>query len=182
MDADGIVEGVILIYRDMTEKRLAKDELLRQHWALQAISRSNRAMVSAGTEQEFLDDICAALTADNRYSLAWIGRAENDAKKSVHIVAKAGIAINYLDGLEVTWDESPTGLGPTGVCIRKDRIEIHNKLIEEATFSPWREKALKVGIRASLSIPIHLNGRVAGAVVIYGNDFDVFSDSEVTLF
>ncbi|WP_374380921.1 HD domain-containing phosphohydrolase [Dongia sp.] len=180
--ADGSLEGVILIYRDMTEKRQAKDELLRQHWALQAISRSNRAMVSADGEEDFLNSICAALTADNRYSLAWVGWAEHDAEKTIRIIAKAGVAQDYLDGLNITWDESPSGRGPTGSCIREDRVEVHNKLIDEAAFAPWRERALNVGIRASVSIPIHLDGRVAGAIVIYGNDFDVFSQSEVTLF
>jgi PAS domain S-box-containing protein/putative nucleotidyltransferase with HDIG domain len=181
-DKAGKVEGVILIYRDMTEKKRSQEEVLRQHWALEAISRANKAMVSDDDEGSFLGHICEAVTADNRYSLAWIGWAEDDAAQSVRIVAGHGIAKAYLDGLKTSWGDNANGRGPTGKSIRFNRTEVHNKLIEEETFGPWLERARQAGIRASISVPIRIDNRAAGALVIYGNDFDVFAAREVALF
>jgi PAS domain S-box-containing protein/putative nucleotidyltransferase with HDIG domain len=181
-DKAGKVEGVILIYRDITDERHAREERQRQHWALEAISRVNKAMVSVDDEESFLGHICEAVTADNRYSLAWIGWAEDDAAQSVRIVAGRGIAKAYLDGLKTSWGDNANGRGPTGKSIRFNRTEVHNKLIEEETFAPWLERARQAGIRASISLPIRIDNRAAGALMIYGNDFDVFAVREVTLF
>ena len=48
------------------------------------------------------------------YRLAWVGFAEHD--KRVKLVASWGAAADFLDSLNLTWDETASGRGPTGTA------------------------------------------------------------------
>ena len=170
------------IGRDITERKHAEQNLKRLNWALRALGQSNSALVHAGTEEELFQSCCDAIAGHEGYPLAWIGLARDDATHSVEIVARAGTALAYMQGLEVSWGDTPLGRGPTGVAIQSGTAQVVNNLAENAAYLPWREKARANGLASSISLPMRIDGAVAGALVVYGREAQAFGRGEVQLF
>lgn len=181
-DSSGKISGVVAIFHDITEKKAASEELSRKAWALAALSECNRALVFAGSEAQLLQNICVAITRQNRYLLAWVGWAEHDAESTVAIAAASGSAISYLEGIQISWADNALGNGPTGRSIRLGRTEVNNDSVQNPAFLPWLERAERFGLSASLSLPFRIDGRIAGALVVYAGERNAFQASEVGLF
>lgn len=181
-DAAGRITGLVTIFHDITEKKRAGDELVRNAWTMSVINAANRALLFADDEASLLRDICQAITLQDRYPLAWIGWAEPDPPHNVCTAAAAGSALQYLDDMRVSWADDAYGNGPTGVSIRSGQAVVNNDAIENPAFSPWRERAERFRLRASLSVPFRIEGQVAGALVVYAREVDAFREAEVQLF
>ena len=64
-----------------------------------------------------------------------------DAARSVELIARAGKAQSYLDGISISWADVPEGRGPTGRVIRTGEIQIVSDFGAEPAFAPWRARA-----------------------------------------
>jgi putative nucleotidyltransferase with HDIG domain len=87
-----------------------------------------------------------------------------------------------VDDLQVSWGDNELGNGPTGKSIRLGLAQINNILSQNIAFSPWKSKAEKLGIRSSVSLPVRIEGKVAGALTVYAKDVNAFGSDEVELF
>jgi signal transduction histidine kinase len=113
--------------------------------------------------------------------MVWIGYAQNDSLKSVVPVAHYGFEEGYIDQLNISWDETERGKGPTGTAIRTGKYSLCRNMITDPTFGPWRESALKRGYASSLVMPLISEGKPFGAISIYSKEPDPFSDAEINL-
>jgi diguanylate cyclase (GGDEF)-like protein/PAS domain S-box-containing protein len=148
---------------------------------LRMLSSCNQLLVRASDESELLGGICNLIVDVGGYRMAWVGMAENDAEKTVCPVAIAGAGANYLEGVRITWDSSPTGAGPTGRAIR-ERVPIVCASVEaDPSYSPWRAEALAHGYRASVGLPLILDSGKVGALAIYSERTPAFEPEEVAL-
>ncbi len=126
--------------------------------------------------------MCARLslkTADSAWS--WIGFAENDEAKSVRPVAHAGLDEGYLETLQITWDDTERGRGPTGMAIRTGKVAVCRNMLTDPAFTLWRDGALKRGYASSIVFPLRADDKVFGAITIYSKEADPFSEEEVKL-
>ena len=146
---------------------------------LLALRHSSFAMMHAKDEISYLNDICRIIIDDCGYSMVWIGFAEED--KKVRPVVYSGFEANYLKTLNVTWDNTEHGNGPTGIAIRTGELGICEDMQTDPKFKPWREEALKRGYNSSVGIPIVNDGKVLGAITIYSEETDPFSEKEKEL-
>ena len=149
--------------------------------ALRACSRSNRAMIAATEEAQYLQDVCRIVVEDCGHALVWIGYAEEDGEKAVRPVASSGFEEGYLESLRITWDDSERGRGPTGTAIRTGLPAVCRDMQKDPQFAPWRGEALKRGYASSVVVPLLDETRAFGAVSIYSREADAFSDDEVGL-
>ena len=174
---------VLITLTDITRVKQEHRDLQRRSWALRALSNCNKALVISRTESAMLQGVCEAVVADSDlYLLAWVGWAEHDEKKSVRIAASAGGAVGYLENIQVSWADETIGSGPTGMAIRNGRTVINKDPKHNPKFTPWLEKALSLGIRASIAVPILVEGKVVGSLMVYANDEEAFDAEEVKLF
>ncbi|BBL72223.1 hypothetical protein MoryE10_28290 [Methylogaea oryzae] len=180
-DDAGAIQGVVGIFADITERKRAEEELRRVNWALRALSRSNSALIHAESEENQFQTCCETVTSDGFYPLAWIGWALDDAEKTVQVRAAAGPARDYLQGLRVSWGDNALGRGPTGTVIRSGVTYVNNDLAGNPAFAPWREKARRAGLAASIVLPIKIGGATLGALNIYAREPDAFGAAEVAL-
>jgi GAF domain-containing protein len=101
------------------ENRTSEEELSRLNRTLQTLYQCNDALVHATDEQELFESVCKILVEVGGLRLAWVGRCEEDAEKTVRPVAMAGYGLDYLDKAQISWSESTErGRGPTGVALR----------------------------------------------------------------
>jgi putative nucleotidyltransferase with HDIG domain len=138
-------------------------------------------MASSVDEHQLLLDLCRNATIAGRHRLAWYGRLAHDGSHRIAPVAAAGDAVEYVDGLRVTWDATPYGQGPGGQAARTGRVvTIDDTTInldaDSPQFEPWRARAAQFGLRSNTSIPVWVHGRVDGVLCIYSDSVGVFDD------
>jgi PAS domain S-box-containing protein len=178
---DGRVAGLQGVARDIGERKQAEAELLRLNRTMKALGDSRQAMIMAGTEAVYLDEICRIVVEECGFSMVWIGYAENDPARTVRPVAQAGLGSDYLETVRITWGDDELGRGPTGTAIRTGRLTGCRNMAGEPDFAPWREQALKRGYSSSLAFPLLKEGRAFGALTIYAREAGGFSEGECKL-
>jgi PAS domain S-box-containing protein len=166
---------------DISENKKAQEELIRLNRTLDARSKSSQAMMHNSDEKEYLDNVCEIIIKDCGHAMAWVGYAQNDKRKTVKPVAYFGFDQGYIDQMNITWDESPNGSGPTGIAIRTGRPSICRNMLTDPSFRPWREAAIRRGYASSIVLPLKSEGKTFGALTIYSKDPDPFTDAEVDL-
>jgi PAS domain S-box-containing protein len=178
---DGKTIGVVLVFRDITERRKDEETLRKLNRTLRAISDSNQALMRATDEASFLQQACKIIVKDCGYKMVWVGLAEDDEAKSVHPVASAGLGEDYLKSLNVTWADTERGRGPTGKAIRTGEPQLCQNMRTDPAFQPWREEALKRGFVSSIALPLRSGGKVFGALTLYSTNPGACSQDEIKL-
>ncbi len=122
--------------------------------SLLLLSMCNEAVARAYSEIDLLQEVCRIAVANGGYLMAWIGLAEHDEAKSVRPVAQAGYESGYLDTVNITWNDSERGNGPTGKTIRTGKTSVMRHIRTNPEFMLWRDAALQLGYQSSIAIPL----------------------------
>jgi len=160
--------------------RQAEKRIMHLNSVLHAISHINQLIIREKTLEKLLQGVCDILIETRGYRLAWIGKAEDS---TFHVVpfAQAGFEEGYLKSITITWDDSPSGRGPTGTAIKTRQHSVMRDIPNDPRFAPWREQAMKRGYSSSLALPILVGTRVWGALNVYSEFKDAFDDEEIRL-
>jgi PAS domain S-box-containing protein len=164
----------------MTRQR-TDQELRKYNRMLKALSKSSQAMTKVKNEDQYLQEVCRIVVEDCGHALVWVGFAENDEARTVRPAASAGFEGGYLENLNITWDETDRGQGPTGTAIRTGKVGMCRNMATDPAFLPWRAQAAKHGFSASIVLPLMEGTKAFGALTIYSREVDPFSDDEVRL-
>jgi PAS domain S-box-containing protein len=180
-DSEGRVEGAISLALDITDRRRSEEALWKVNRALKMLSECSHALVRAANEESLLHSICQIVVEEGGYRLAWVGIAITDEKKTVVPTAQAGYEEGYLESLNITWDDTERGRGPTGTAIRTRKPSIAKDILNDPNFAPWRAEATKRGYASSIALPLITNDRALGTLNIYAEETDAFNEEEVEL-
>ncbi len=180
-DSEGQFDGAISLALDTTGHRRSEEALWKVNRALKMLSECNHALVRAANEEDLLHEICQIIVDKGGYRLAWVGIAITDEKKTVVPMAQAGYEEGYLESLNITWDDTEKGRGPTGTAIRTRKPIIAKDILNDPNFAPWRAEATKRGYASSIALPFITNGRALGTLNIYAEETNAFNEEEVEL-
>jgi GAF domain-containing protein len=153
----------------------------RVNRARTTLIEGNRALIRATDEQELLDAICRIAVGLAGYSLAWVGFAEDDERKTVRPVARYGEATTYLEEISVTWGDDALGRGPTGKAIQTGRVSMARDLAVEPGFETWRVIAARHHLASSIALPLCEDEVAFGALMVYAPEPDAFDDPETEI-
>jgi PAS domain S-box-containing protein len=106
------------------------------------------------------------------YRMCWIGMARPDG--AVEPVASCGDKEGFLQQASVRWDDTPLGIGPVGVAMRKGKPDIIRDVARSPRFGPWRTTAAARGYVSVAAVPLHEDRKVIGALVVYAQARDAF--------
>ncbi len=174
-------QRVVVISRDVTERKEKEVELAKFNRALRALSDSSQAMMRAENEAEYLAEVCKIVVKDCGHPMVWIGFAEQDEGQTVRPAAHAGFEEGYLETLKITWADTERGRGPTGTAIRTGKPSGCVNMLTDPKFQPWRAEAIKRGYASSIVLPLIANDRAFGAINIYAPIPEAFSEEEIKL-
>ena len=175
-------EGAYLIASiDITETKKVQEELLQLNRTLNAHSKSSQAMMHSNNEFKYMNEVCKIIIEDCGHSMVWVGYAQNDKLKTVKPVAYYGFDKGYIDHLNITWDDTEKGRGPTGTAIRTGKPSMCKNMLTDPVFKPWREAAIERGYASSLVLPLISEGKPFGAISIYSRETDPFTENEINL-
>ncbi len=168
--------------RREVEAAAAKDELARSNRALVALGAVNHELIHAEDRETFLSRICRTLVDKAGYDLVWVGMAESGPDRKVRVAGRAGEASEWLDALDVRYEDGARGHGPVGTAIREGRVVSMPRLSEERFYNEWpgRPKALD-RYRSGIAFPLRMGARVAGALSIYDHQGREFGAEEISL-
>jgi PAS domain S-box-containing protein/putative nucleotidyltransferase with HDIG domain len=165
----GEVIGGIEVIRDITERKMAEE---RKGIVYDFVQR-----VNAHPDLAYrLHEICSTVVQLG-YRLAWVGLL-NTRTKEIVPKAQAGFEDGYLSAIKITYDDSPSGQGPTGRAVKSRKPVLQNNITAAPEYTPWREKALKRGYRSSASFPIIEGEEVVGVLNVYSTN-DEFPGKDI---
>ncbi|MEK6303351.1 MAG: GAF domain-containing protein [Acidobacteriota bacterium] len=171
----------------MQEQRKTHDEILnRLNRRLRTLYQCNGMFFQADSEQGLLQSICEILVAGDELRLAWIGYCEDDAEKTIRLVAQAGYDFDYLKRITFSWGEqTEAGQGPFGIAVRTGKACWIDDIRTDPRFSPWRVAALDRGYASCISIPLIADGMrratvdLRGTLNLYSGECNAFDESAV---
>lgn len=168
------------VYRDMTERKRAEDDLHRLNSLYAVLSHVNQAMVHADSHEELLKQVCEISTKYGAFKMTWVGKINLETQQIIPVAA-AGTYRGFLDQVSVYADDRPEGRGTVGISVREGRTCVNNDFLGFPGTRPWREIATRFGFRAIVSLPIRNKGIIYGALVVYADELNFFQDKEVQL-
>jgi PAS domain S-box-containing protein len=178
------VQGKTLLFsiiHDVTEPRRAEDQLRSSKRTLRALGNSRLALLHAVDERTYLEEVCRIIVEDCGHAMVWIGYAEDGEGHPVRPAAWSGFEEGYLETLNITWEDTERGRGPTGTAVRTGQPRICQNMLSDPAFLPWREEALRRGYASSIALPLPGEESALGALTIYSRQPDPFSEEEVKL-
>lgn len=161
------------------------DELDRLNWAVSAFASASAALVQSDDLQDLMEAVCQAIVTQSAYVLAWVVAVDTSSDHSTHLksLSGAGPALGYMDGLALSSSSDfAEGNGPTGRAIRSGRPYLLNDTQTDPVFMAWRERAEHYGIRSSVTVPFKRSGEVTGALLVYANTPQAFSERVLEIF
>lgn len=158
-------------------------ELQGVNRALHTMIGCNRIQSVVNDEKELLQEICNLLTTTVGYKMAWVGYVNDDAEKSISPVVYANCDdCSYVKNARLSWSaDSPYGQGPGGISIREKRVVICNDFQTDERMAVWKKLAAECGFASAISVPLVIDDKSIGALLIYSERSDAFDEMEVSL-
>jgi len=179
-DKSGRIVGIVEINRDVTRQKKFEKEIKHLNRVLRAINEVGSVITRERDRDSLFQSVCEILQRVRGYRMVWIGVPREETGEVVP-VAKAGVDDGYLERVRITFDDSETGMGPTGMAIKTRKPQVVRDISSDENYAPWREEAMKRGYRSSASVPIVCGDRVYGTINVYSDSSDVFTEEEMEL-
>lgn len=145
---------------------------------LLAVNESSNRMARMRESAELYRFLCESAREMFDLRMVWLGLVDSSSPV-VRPVASAGMEADYLSAIRVTWDDSPTGSGPTGRCIKTGLTQTMD--VTDSSFSTWRAEAEKRGYASSAATPLLVGDRCLGALSFYSMEPGFFSERRCEL-
>lgn len=165
-----------------TDAERAEDPLRRLNRTLQVVSACNRALVRAKSEEELLHDICQTISDGFGNAMVWVGYAEHDAARTVHIAAQV---IRKIDREIIipalTWDDSGRGRGATGTAIRTGKLHIKTAAERGRYNNKWWDCPKTCDICSIAAFPLKNLQGTFGALSLCSSEVSAFGEQEAAV-
>ncbi len=137
-------------------------------------------MRATSTPEELLSLICELSVDSMDVKLAWVGLTDQENMRVIPIASTEDKG--YLKNIQIRYDDSPLGKGPTGTAIREKRTVIQQSIPTDPTYKPWREEAMKRGFVTSAAVPLIFGDVCLGALNLYSDQPNFFSEERLRIF
>ncbi len=155
--------------------------LERLNRVLRTLSLANQALVRSPDETALLREFCSVIVEHGAFLGAWVGYREDGPAGTIRPAAQAGPLEGYLEAITLSWNDVARGsLGPAGTSIREGRTVVSVDASADAALA-WRDEMLGRGIRSLVALPLKIDDRAFGTLVIYAGDPNAFGAGEISL-
>lgn len=172
---------------DVSERRRLDASLSESEASLQlrltmlkALYAGANALAHSLDEQQVSEIVTQTCVLTFSAQLAWVGTADPDGH--VQRLAHYPLENAYLRNMQVRWDATPSGYGPTGQAIRTGVAVVVRDIDTDPAFQPWRDAARAQGFCCSAAFPLLSRDRAIGALNLYSDQRDFFTPERVEFF
>lgn len=179
LDSNNRIIGLVHVVRDISERKKSEEALALHSRELTELNTASNSLMLITNLGDIYHEICEIIYSVFDLKMVWLGII-NDVNYTVEPVAHAGHEDGYLSAIRVTWDDSPTGMGPVGMAI-KSRASFKMN-INDPSFASWQAEALKRGYEIVLSVPIiYARDKCIGVLNFYSGDTEYFMPDRIKL-
>jgi PAS domain S-box-containing protein len=175
-------EKVILVARDVTERKLKESKIEQLTRIYKVLSNVNHTIVRTRDVVELFNKVCRVIVEDGKFNLAWIGII-NDTNGQLEVKAKYGHNIEYIERINLNVNYEKNYVGPVLISLSNGKNSICNNIDVEykITNPPWRESAIQNGFKSVASFAIKSLGKPIGVLVVYSTVESNFRENEIEL-
>ena len=182
-DNAGSVARLDGIARDITELKEQEQRIARLSRIHAVLSGINSAIVRIRDRQQLFDEACRIAVEHGGFGIAWIGMLE---PKTLDIApaACAGVEAESLiaKSRNTVRTDTPLGGGIVGRALREKRAIYSNDITaERSPGGARRQEAIRRGYRSLISLPLLVEGEVAGSLSLFAKEPDFFDEQEIKL-
>ena len=171
-DEQGDLLGFANITRDITELKEAED-------SLNLLVSGIEEVAQVRSHQSLAQEICRLVAKAFDFRFVWLG--ETVPGGVVRPLFWAGEGGDYLEQMEIRYDDSPQYHGPEGQAIRSGVPAVANDIAAEADFAPWLGIAQEKGFRSVAVFPLSRGSESFGNLSVYSGQTGFFSPDRVRL-
>jgi PAS domain S-box-containing protein len=164
---------------DITQRKLADEEILRLSRLYRVISLVNQTVVRASNAGRLFADICDIVVEQGVFKLAWIGRLDPSSTQVIPI-ASAG-AVDYIKDIQIFSDGRSEEHGPVGTAVREQKPVIQNDFTSGENAAEWQARAAGFGFHGAAAFPVTVDSLPWGALAVYSDVAGYFGDQETEL-
>ncbi|MCC6134541.1 MAG: EAL domain-containing protein [Gammaproteobacteria bacterium] len=177
----GLLYFLLQSWREIivTERQRATEQIHRINRIYLVLSNINQIIVRRKNPTWMMDQACQIVVREGGFRMAWVGIIESETGQ-VRPAVQAGQAGDYPEKTHIAL-VGPYSEGPTGSALRSGRIVACNDIATDPTMALWREAALALGYRASIALPLFVQGAVRGALNLYAGEAGFFDADEIAL-
>jgi len=173
----GDITGVVLVFRDQTEERMAQKQLEAANRLYAFLSDINQAVVHIKNKQDLFDAICRIAVDAGQFAMAWVGEVDEKASM-VKPVACSGRVEDFFDEVVIDLEREGHNTTNTARAILDGTIVICDDVKNSEGQVIHREALLQRGFRSFAAIPLKLNDRAVGNFTLYSDNPGFFSEQE----
>jgi len=177
MSSLGSVADVIALGIERKNNEVSLETYSKELSSLNIASNSLMLIMNL---KDIYQETCNVIYSVFDVKMIWLGIID-EKTFDVRPVAFAGKEDGYLSNIKVTWDNSPFGMGPTGMAIKSKKTYKENTT--DTAFAPWYSEATKRGYNVVVSVPIvYERDKCVGALNLYSDNQDYFTVDRLKLF
>ncbi len=164
-----------------TELTRSRESLLRTNRALRLLAAVKDVIRGADNEQTFFDELCAAVARMSSCPMVYIARAENTPDKPLVIVAQTGFPESWRERIRLSWGDSEQGAGAAGSAVREERTCVVRHVLRDNRYASSRDLLRELGIETIAGLPVRIEERVWGVLVLASLQAEAFDAEEIHL-
>ena len=175
--AEALILALLVIAGEFLIRRRDREQMVRLRRLTDFnmfMAQASQCASQANNEAGLLQEICDMAIRYAHFKIALITRP--DETQRFQMLAISG-ARTYLDNVLISARaDIPEGRGTIGQVWRKGTPIFNASFKENATLAPWKEQALKLGLRSNTALPIYRDGKVWAVFSVYHEKADIFDD------
>ncbi|HEY3379953.1 MAG TPA: HD domain-containing phosphohydrolase, partial [Armatimonadota bacterium] len=179
LDPAGEASGITLQLADVTVANALQTEFISTQRTLTLVSEIKKTLFCATGESELLQQVCEILVAHGGYVAAWAGLAhEENGQRVLRPQACSGLELPTLAQLLVAVDAPRQTHDPLEHAMRLGIVQTLSRLTKVALPQPWLAEAHAQNVGSLMIIPLLVNLKPIGVLVIYAAQPEAFDDAE----
>jgi PAS domain S-box-containing protein len=145
-----------------------------------ALAEILRAITRIDSREDLYREACRIAVERGGFRMAWIGLVD-EASGDIVPVARAGHVAGYLEEIKLSVRDIPIGRGLAGTALRTGKPVVVSDARVDPLFRPWQKEALARGYESAVALPLCVEGRVIGGLMVYASIANAFGAIEVEL-
>jgi diguanylate cyclase (GGDEF)-like protein/PAS domain S-box-containing protein len=174
---NGLVQ---VIFHDITLRRAQEHKIARLSRIQAVMSGINSAILRTQDRDRMLAEACTIAADEGAFHIAWIGLLDDQGHFQPG--AWAGKGSEFMAAISQPHGRVPSSeVGVARRAVATGKSVFENDITRSPGIDPVRAEAVARGCRAAIALPLRAGQEVAGVMVLYASEKDVFDDEEVRL-
>jgi len=174
---DPEIAGIVDNFRDVTDRVLVEEKILKANRMYAFISAVNQTLVHEEDQESVFQEACRIAVEFGKFEMAWIG-----------LLDAGGQSISLTESHGMPDEDKPkfagsryTPQGPINHVLTTDGSYVCNDIAHGLKLPTWEAYAASRNLSSLMILPIRKSGRIIGMFSIYSAQLNFFDRQQIEL-